>query len=81
MKILYTICVVSKPDSFTMLRLCREVLRHREAHATLPTLRDLEAAGFAKETVAAAVKAGRLVELYVPLTNGSLVKGYKVVTG
>ena len=64
-----------------MARLCREVLRHREAHATLPTLRDLEKAGFPKDVVLAAVKAGRLVELYVPMTNGAIVKGYKVVIG
>lgn len=72
---------MSKTDSFTLARLCREVLRHREVHATLPTLRDLEKAGFAKEVVEAAVEAGRLVELYVPMTNGALVKGYKVVSG
>lgn len=64
-----------------MARLCREVLRHREVHATLPTLRDLEKAGFSKDIVDGAVKAGRLVELYVPMTTGALVKGYKVVSG
>jgi hypothetical protein len=72
--------VVTKPDPFTLHRLCREAKRHRDAHATLPTLRDFEALGFPKDVVDAAVKAGHLVELYVPMTNGALVKGYKVRT-
>ena len=72
--------VVSKPDSFTIRRLCREVERHRAAAETLATLRDLEALGFPKDVVDAAVKAGHLVELYVPMTTGAMVKGYKVRT-
>jgi hypothetical protein len=72
--------VVTKPDPFTFHRLCRETKRYRDAHATLPTLRDLEALGFSKDVVDAAVKAGHLVELYVPMTNGALVKGYKIRT-
>lgn len=69
---------MTKPDSFTTKRLVRFTGEFRARHARLPTLRDMEENGFAKELVDHAVKERRLVELYVTLTTGAVVKGYKV---
>lgn len=64
-------------DTFTLKRLARFALTFREKNATLATLNDLEKEGFDKATVDDAVKAGVVVELYVTLTTGAVVKGYK----
>jgi hypothetical protein len=65
-------------DPFTTRRLVRfvETFRAREGH--LPTLADFAREGFAEDVVDAAVRAGILERLYVTLTSGSVVKGYKV---
>jgi len=64
-------------DTFTLRRLTRFAREFREKQATLPTVRDFDEAGFSKATVDAAVRAGKLTEIYVTLTSGAIVKGYK----
>jgi hypothetical protein len=64
-------------DPFTLKRLVRFAESFRERTATLPTLKDFEADGFDKALVDGAVKKGLLAELYVTLTSGAVVKGYK----
>ncbi len=65
-------------DPFTERRLVRFAKDFRTEKAQLPTLRDLEATGFSKRQIDSAVKKGALVELYVTLTTGAVVKGYKI---
>ena len=64
-------------DDFTLQRLRRFVIDFRGRFAKLPTLADLESAGFGKSVVEAARKKKLIQELYVTLTNGAIVKGYK----
>jgi hypothetical protein len=64
-------------DAFTLQRLKKFVIEHRASSGTLPTLADLERAGFPKTLVDAAKKKKLIEELYVTLTNGSIVKGFK----
>ena len=68
-------------DSFTQRRLIKFVETHRAREGALPTLLDFEAAGFTKELVNQAVRKKLLEELYVTLTNGSVMKGFAVVRG
>jgi hypothetical protein len=70
---------MAKVDPFTLKRMARFVEEFRKS-GQLPTLKDFEAGGFARETIDTAVRAEQLVQLYVTLTNGTIVKGYKVVT-
>jgi hypothetical protein len=69
---------VSKLDLFTERRILKFIGDHRAKEGSLPTLKDLDAAGFGKEIVEAAVKQGLIEMFYVTLTNGSVVKGYKI---
>lgn len=64
-------------DLFTRRRVRKFVETFRQGEAQLPTLKDFEAAGFPKEQVARMVRDEILVELYVTLTTGAVVKGYK----
>lgn len=64
-------------DTFTRQRVLRFADSFRNRTAQLPTLKDFEAAGLDKKIVQNAVKEGSLSELYVTLTNGAVVKGYK----
>ena len=66
-----------KPDTFTFRRLAKFCDDYRQQKGLLPTLADLEAGGFEKKLVASAVKEGWVEELYVTLTNGSVMKGFK----
>ena len=66
-------------DPFTLRRLLKFIETHRASQGDLPTLKDLEAAGFSRSVVDAAIKAGKIEMFYVNLTNGSVVKGYKIV--
>ena len=66
-----------KPHPFTERRLVQFADTFRERHGQLPTLADFEAGGFPAEWVEGAVKKKQLVSLYVTLTNGSIVRGYK----
>lgn len=68
----------SKIDPFSQRRLKVFVTNFRNKSGQLPTLRDLEAAGFSEEFTAQAVKEKILERFYVTLTNGSIVKGFKI---
>lgn len=67
----------SKIDPFSTRRLQKFVDDHRETTGQLPTLRDFAGAGFHERMIKQAVREKLLVELYVTLTNGTIVKGYK----
>jgi hypothetical protein len=69
---------LSKIDPFTERRLLKFITDFRSHSGTLPTLKDLDDNGFGKETVDAAIKQKLIEMLYVTLTNGTVVKGYKI---
>jgi hypothetical protein len=69
---------MSQLDPFTARRLTQFVMLFRERVGQLPALRDFEAAGIDRETVERGVKAKVLEQFYVTLTNGTVVKGFKV---
>ena len=64
-------------DSFTARRLLKAIEKHRDQNGTLPTLSDLEKAGFQKSLVERAEREGWIEQFYVTLTDGSIRKGYK----
>lgn len=65
-------------DPFTRSRLLRFIEKFRQERGQLPTLQDLDADGFDREKVKQGLKLGLIEEFYVTLTNGTIVKGYKV---
>ena len=67
-----------KLDAFTSKRLVKFTGEFRERSGQLPTLQDFEKEGFPKAAVEAAEKANLIEQFYVTLTNGSILKGYKV---
>ena len=67
-----------KLDVFTLRRLCRFIDEHRHKTGQYATLKDLAENGFEKEVVDRAERDKVILELPVNLTNGSVVKGYKV---
>lgn len=69
---------MAKLDAFTCRRITKFVNDHRVSTGQLPTLKDLANGGFDHDIVAAAVKNKTLDTLYVTLTNGTIVKGFKV---
>jgi hypothetical protein len=69
---------MSKLDLFTEKRLKRWLEEFRKKTGQLPTLRDLSEGGFTAESVKLALKGQVLEEFYVTLSNGSVVKGYKL---
>jgi hypothetical protein len=69
---------MSKLDLFTERRILKFIGDYRSKEGSLPTLKDLDAAGFSKEIVDAAIKQELIEMFYVTLTNGSVVKGYKI---
>ena len=68
---------MAKPDSFTLHRLAKFARTFRDRAGQLPTLGDFEKEGFAPELVEQAVRNETLEALYVTLTTGAIVKGYK----
>ena len=54
------------------------ILEHRQRHAQLPTLKDLEKSGFSKKEVDVALKEKWIEQLYVNLTTGAVVKVFRV---
>jgi hypothetical protein len=62
---------------FSVKRLCKFTLVFREKNGKLPTLADLEHAGFTKKQVNEAVRTEWLEELYTNMTSGAVVKVYK----
>lgn len=69
---------MSLPDPFTLKRIERFIEKHRTASGQLPSLQDFETGGFARELIKEAERGGAIVEFYVTLTNGTVVKGYKI---
>jgi hypothetical protein len=69
---------MAKLDPFTRKRITRFVEDHRAKSGQLPTFADFEKAGFEKSLVKEAERAKLIEELYVTLTNGTVVKGFKV---
>ena len=67
-----------KVDPFTLKRLCRFITEHRQNKGLFPTLKDLNDQGFSKAEVDQAARDKIIVEIPVTMTNGSIVKGYKV---
>ena len=65
-------------DVFTRKRLERFIETFRRSSGQLPTLRDLEEAGFADSVVKTALKTRVIERFYVTLTNGTIVKGFKL---
>lgn len=65
-------------DPFTVRRIRRFVPEFRERTGVLPTVRDFAEQGFTEETVKAAVQQGVIEKYYVTLTNGTIVKGFKI---
>jgi hypothetical protein len=70
-----------KLDPFTQRRIRKFVENFRSTQGQLPTLRHFQEAGFSKEIVDLAVTDRVLEEFYVTLTNGAVVKGYKINQG
>lgn len=65
-------------DPFTSKRITRFIEDHRKASGSLPTLKDFETAGFARKLIDQAVRKDLIEQFYVMLTNGTVVKGYKI---
>ncbi len=65
-------------DFFTRRRLEKFIEEFRKDSGQLPTLKDLDHAGFGAEQVKNAIKFGVIEEFYVTLTSGTVVKGYKI---
>ena len=70
---------MSDLDAFTRRRLVKFIEDFRSKSGELPTLRDFYAAGFNPELLKNAKKQNVISEFYVTLTNGTIVKGYKLV--
>ncbi len=68
---------MAKLDSFTLHRIIRFARTFRESRGQLPTGADFEKEGISSEQLDRAVKEQALEQLYVTLTNGAIVKGYK----
>lgn len=68
-------------DPFTRRRLLKCISDHRARTGELPTLRILEENGFSRNVVDLAIRDKMIEMMYVTLTNGSVVKGVKVVVG
>jgi hypothetical protein len=65
-------------DPFTSKRITRFIEDHRASSGALPTLKDFEAAGLPRELIDQAVRKDLIELFYVTLTNGTIVKGYKI---
>ncbi|MBI3542226.1 MAG: hypothetical protein HY075_02990 [Deltaproteobacteria bacterium] len=70
--------LTQKIDLFTQRRLERFVDDFRSKSGQLPTLKDLADNSFDGELVDRALKEGLIEKFYVTLTNGTVLKGYKV---
>ena len=65
-------------DPFTIRRLKKFLESFRNTSGKLPTLPDFESAGFAPELVESATKDGVIEKFFIKLTNGTVMKGYKL---
>ena len=68
---------MGKLDLLTRKRLQRFIDEFRRAKAQLPTQRDLESGGFTRDQVDQALREKAIDSLYVTLTTGAVVKGFK----
>lgn len=69
---------MARLDPFTLRRITRFIEEFRKAQGVLPTLKDFEASGLDRAAIDQAEREGAVEKLYVTLTNGTIVKGYKV---
>ncbi len=69
---------MARLDPFTQKRLEKWIGEFRANTGQLPTRNDLEAGGFDREKVDAAIHDRVICESYVTLTNGVIKKGYTV---
>jgi hypothetical protein len=69
---------MSKLDPFTKKRMIRFVESHRAQSGQLPTLKDFSLAGFEHDTIDMSIKEKVIEQFYVTLSNGSVVKVFKV---
>lgn len=69
---------MAKLDVFTQKRLTRFVEEFQNKTGQLPVLQDFERAGIARAVVDLAIKDGLIEQFYVTLSNGTIVKGYKI---
>ena len=69
---------MARLDPFTRKRLEKFITEFRDHSGILPTLEELAKAGFDKAKVDDAIHDKIIVEFYVTLTNGTIVKGYKL---
>ncbi|MCM2278082.1 MAG: hypothetical protein NDJ89_08395 [Oligoflexia bacterium] len=65
-------------DLFTRRRIARFIEDHRARSGQLPTFQDFEKAGIEKTLVKDAIREKLVEEFYLTLTNGAVVKGFKV---
>lgn len=69
---------MSKLDVFTQTRMKRFIEDFRRQSGQLPTLQDFDAAGIDRKQVELGLKDQVLEQFYVTLSNGTIVKAYKV---
>jgi hypothetical protein len=67
-------------DPFSKRRLLKLIDNYRNQTGQLPVLKDLAQAGYDEAAVKEALKLGLIEEFYVTLTQGTIVKAYKVKT-
>ena len=66
-------------DQITKRRILNFIRGFKTKTGELPTFRDLEEGRFGEDIVKQAVKDGLIEELFVTLTSGTIVKGFRVV--
>lgn len=71
---------VPQLDLFTSRRIKKFVETFRTNTGQLPTLKDFAQAGFDQDTVELGIKNEILEQFYVTLSNGSIVKTFKLKT-
>ncbi len=64
-------------DPFTQKRITKFIQDFRKGSGQLPTIKDLETAGFDRTNIDKAVKLKLIEEFYITLTNGTVVKAFK----
>lgn len=70
---------MTRVDPFTRRRIIRFIEEFRTQNGQLPTLRDFAKQHIEESQVDGAIRDGAVEMVYVTLTNGNVVKGYKVV--
>ena len=65
-------------DQFTGRRILKFITDFKIKTGELPTYQNLEENGFDTDTIKQAIKDELIEELFVTLTNGTIVKGFRV---